>query len=213
MRLIYRLTQWALVACFKVYFRLGIRGKERVPLEGPVLLASTHASYLDPMLVGAPIARPSCYLARRTLFRPKWWGAVLRAYGAIPLEREGIGVSALRTVLELLKSDNCVVIFPEGTRSEDGRLRPLKGGVGMLARRSGARVVPVAIVGNENAWRRGSSIPRPVRITMRYGEPMEIGPDEGEEQFLERLRDRLEILRDEALASTGANGRSRSAAA
>jgi len=180
-----------------------IRGKKNVPMRGPVLLASTHASNLDPMLVGAPLRRLSNYLARNTLFRPKWWGAVLQGYGAIPLEREGIGTGALRTVLELLELGRCVVIFPEGTRSVTGELQPLKGGVGLLARKTNAPVVPVAIVGNERALRRGSPIPRPVRIALRYGEPIQIGEDETEEEFLARLLVCYEDLRKLAYRDAG----------
>ncbi len=203
MRLIYPLTQWAIVLCFRIYFRMSIRGKQHVPKTGRVLLASTHASNLDPMLVGAPLSRLSNYLARRTLFEPKWWGGVLKKYGAIPLEREGVGTAAMRAVLELLKLDRCVVIFPEGTRSPDGELQPLKGGVGLLARKTQAPVVPVAIVGNERALKKGSPIPRPVRIALRYGEPIEIGADESEEEFLARLRTCFEELRALAFRDVG----------
>ncbi|MEM7262380.1 MAG: lysophospholipid acyltransferase family protein [Planctomycetota bacterium] len=195
MRLIYRFTQFLMVLLFRLYFRLRVHGRGRVPKTGAVILASNHASHLDPMLVGAPVPRPSYYLARRTLFRPKWWGAILKAYGAIPLERDGSAMSAIRTALGLLDEAKCVVIFPEGTRSTDGELREFKGGVGLLARKTKAAVVPVAILGSADALKRGSPIPRPVKITLHYGEPIRIADGESEEEFLARLREQIEILR------------------
>jgi 1-acyl-sn-glycerol-3-phosphate acyltransferase len=153
-------------AISQVLFRYRFSGKSHVPLSGPVLLVSNHQSHLDPVLIGIACPRQLKYLARVGLFfwPFSWW---IRALGAVPIDRES-AIGGIKTTLKLLKDGNAVVVFPEGSRTPDGFLHPLLPGFCVLARRSGATIVPVAIDGAFKALPRGSGLVRPARITLAF---------------------------------------------
>lgn len=173
--------------CIQVFGRTvgclfwGVRaeGRDRIPKTGPVILATTHESYLDPFLVGSYAPRHTWYMARRTLFfkgerrsRLRTWFGHL--WGIIEVEREGTGIGALRGAEERLAEGFQVLIFPEGTRSPDGEVREFRAGVGLLARRSRAAVVPVSIDGTRRLWPKGAKLPTLLRRRARivFGEPV-----------------------------------------
>lgn len=172
MSLFYRITRLAVRGVLKVYFRWQVLDADRVPLQGPVILASNHQSFLDPPLVAAALSRQVSFLARQTLFESWWLGPLFRALGVIPLDREGGTGAGLKAVLAWLEAGGAVVLFPEGTRSPDGRLQPARPGVGLVAVRSGAPVVPVRVFGTFEAWSREQRFPKPRRLTVKYGWPM-----------------------------------------
>ena len=120
-------------AVFSTYFRWRVYEANRVPPTGPVLLAANHASLLDPPLVGATLRRDICYLARENLFRNPLFGAVLRSWNVVPVDRDGGGAAGLRAIMERLQAGNAVIVFPEGTRTQDGALQPARSGIGLLA--------------------------------------------------------------------------------
>jgi 1-acyl-sn-glycerol-3-phosphate acyltransferase len=153
-----------------MWFRYKYAGKANVPISGPVLLVSNHQSHLDPVLIGLACPRQLKYLARVGLFfwPFSWW---IRALGAVSIDRES-ALAGIKTTLKLLKNGDAVVVFPEGSRTPDGKLHPLLPGFCVLARRSGATIVPVAIEGAFNALPRGSAFPRPARIRLAFGPPI-----------------------------------------
>jgi 1-acyl-sn-glycerol-3-phosphate acyltransferase len=159
--------------CFAIsQFWFGYRysGKGNVSSTGPVLLVSNHQSHLDPVLIGLACPRQLKYLARVGLFfwPFSWW---IRALGAVSIDRES-ALAGIKTTLKLLKDGEAVVVFPEGSRTPDGKLHPLLPGFCVLARRSGATIVPVAIDGAFHALPRGSHFPRPRRIRLTFGKPI-----------------------------------------
>jgi len=155
-------------AISQVWFRFKFSGKSYVPVEGPVLLVSNHQSNLDPVLVGIACPRQLKYLARQGLF---FWPFSLwiRSLGAVPIDRERGALSGIRTTLELLKKQNAVLVFPEGSRTENGKLDVMLPGFCLLARRSGATIVPVGIVGAFDALPRGAILARPNPIRLAFG--------------------------------------------
>jgi len=150
---------------FAVFYRWDVRGRENVPREGPVLLCANHFDWWDPLLVGTAASRPVFFMAKEELFRYPVLGTLLPKVGAFPVRRGTPDRRALRAALELLAQGQVVGIFPEGTRSRDGRLLPAQPGAAMLAVRSRAPVVPVAIAGPYRLF-------RPIRV--RFGEPFEL---------------------------------------
>ena len=172
MGFLYRLGWLFFRAFFAIYFRSRAFNPERVPPFGPVILASNHASFLDPPLVGAPLARPLAYLARDTLFRFPLIGSLLRAWNAVPVDRDGGGAAGLRRILEVLEAGDGVIVFPEGTRTRDGRLQAARSGIGLMVLKSNAPVVPVRVFGTFEAYGRYARFPRPFRIAVKYGRPM-----------------------------------------
>src|SRR5207302_4314888 len=135
--------------------------------------ASNHASYLDPPLVGAGIHRDINYLARESLFRFPIVGWVLRNWNSVPVDREGGGARGLRAILDRLLKGGAIILFPEGTRSRDGKLQPARSGIGWTVIKSTAPVVPVRVFGTFEAYGRHMKFPRPRRIAVKYGQPLQ----------------------------------------
>ena len=172
MKLIYRLAWQLFRVIFAFYFRWRVYHPERVPLTGPVILAANHASFIDPPLVGAGLKREINYLARKSLFRLPVAGAVLRAVNAVPVDREGGGAAGLKAILDRLLAGGGIILFPEGTRTRDGKLQPARSGIGLTVIKSNAPVVPVRVFGTYEAYGRHLKFPRPRPVSVKYGQPM-----------------------------------------
>jgi 1-acyl-sn-glycerol-3-phosphate acyltransferase len=158
---------------YKFYFRWRVFHPERVPLTGPLILAANHCSYLDPPLVGAGIKRGINYLARDTLFRYPGLGWVLRKWNTVPVDRDGGGAAGLKAILDRLLAGGAIILFPEGTRSRDGKTQPARSGIGLTVIKSNAPVIPVRVFGTYEAYGRNMRFPRPKRVAVKYGRPMD----------------------------------------
>jgi 1-acyl-sn-glycerol-3-phosphate acyltransferase len=179
---IYRAGYTLCLIAAKLGFRLRICGRENLIEEGPAILASNHASFLDPPLVGVSCRKDIYFLARKSLFEKPVFGPLLTQLNTVPVDRDRGDVGAVRAMIKLLKSGNRVLVFPEGTRSKDGNLQPARAGVGLLIAKSLAPVVPVRIFGSYLALPRSGGI-RFVPITVVIGKPLfftkqDLGTDE-----------------------------------
>ena len=160
---------------YATYFRWRACNPERVPLTGPVILASNHASFIDPPLVGAGLPREINYLARESLFRFPGIGALLRSWNAVPVDRDGGGARGLKAILDRLRDGGAIILFPEGTRARDGKLQPARSGIGLIVIKSTAPVIPVRVFGTYEAFGRHVKFPRPHQIVVKYGKPLAFG--------------------------------------
>lgn len=158
---------------YRTYFRWRVFNPERVPSSGPVILASNHASFIDPPLVGAALDRDISYLARESLFRFPLMGALLRSWNSVPVDRDGGGASGLRAILDRLLAGGGIILFPEGTRTSDNRFLPARSGIGLVVIKSTAPVVPVRVFGTFEAYGRHMKLPLPRRVMVKFGEPMD----------------------------------------
>jgi 1-acyl-sn-glycerol-3-phosphate acyltransferase len=157
------------VFLMRTWFGLRVRGAEHIPSSGPALIVSNHQSILDPPLIGGATGRQIYFLAKAELFRIPIFGPLIRALHARPVRREGSDPRALRTAALLLKEGKALLVFPEGTRSLDGRLGEGKPGVGMLAVTSGAPVVPAYVSGTLEALPKGAVWPRRSQVSVSFG--------------------------------------------
>jgi len=158
---------------YKLYCRAEWFNAERVPENGPVILASNHASIIDPPLVGTGLNRGISYLARESLFRFPGVGWLLRNWDAVPVDREGGGAKGLKAIMDRLLDGGGIILFPEGTRTTDGKLQPARSGIGLTVIKSAAPVVPVRVFGTFAAYGREARFPKPHKIAAKYGKPMD----------------------------------------
>ena len=170
----YGVSHYLAAVFYRIFFRGEITGLEQLPATGSFLVAANHASHLDPFIIGSQWPQQVAFFARKTLWKPgfpSWW---LNSMGVIPVDRDGgSDVAAMKRVLHALKEQRTIIMFPEGTRSRDGRLQAPKPGVGLFACRSQVPVVPARIFGSFEALGKGGKLPRlgtPVSVV--FGRPM-----------------------------------------
>ena len=157
----YRLGWTFSARCMRLISAGAFSIPERVPLTGGVILASNHASFLDPPLVGSGLQRDINYLARESLFRFPGIGSLLRSWNSVPVDRDGGGAAGLKAILDRLLAGGAIILFPEGTRTTDGKLQPARSGIGLTVIKSDAPVVPVRTFGTSRRYGRNQKFPRP----------------------------------------------------
>ncbi len=143
------------------------------------------------------------YLARESLFRFPGIGALLRSWNAVPVDRDGGGAAGLKAILDRLLAGGGIILFPEGTRTRDGKLQPARSGIGLIVIKSQAPVVPVRTFGTFEAWGRSQKIPRPKRVVVKYGEPMRFEALRAEAKTCPkaRLKEIYQQIADEIMAA------------
>jgi 1-acyl-sn-glycerol-3-phosphate acyltransferase len=163
-------TLWVLCRSLAVaVLGFRVRFAEPLPARGGLLVLSSHQSHLDPLLLGLACERRLSSLARSSLFHFKPFGMVISALDAVPIDRDASMVAAMRAVIARLKAGKAVTVFPEGSRTGDGRLAELKPGFALIAKRAEVPIVPVAIVGAFECWPRTRRLPRPGRVRLEFG--------------------------------------------
>lgn len=161
---------WVLCRTFGIaLFGIRYRFAEPLPLTGGLLVLASHQSHLDPLLLGLVCERRLSSLARSSLFRWGPFGAIITALDAISIDREASPVAAMKLMIRKLRGGGALTIFPEGTRTRDGRLGEVKSGFALVAKRAGVPILPVAIVGAWECWPRTRWLPRPGRIRLEFG--------------------------------------------
>jgi len=156
-------------------FRLTTRGVENVPAMGPLLIAANHQSYLDPPGIGSPITqRHLCFIAKAGLFRFKPFAWVITNLNSIPIREDQGDAAAIKEAIRRLEGGAAVLIFPEGSRCDDGKIAPFKRGVALLMKKARCPVLPAAIDGAFEAWPNSRGVPLAFRrrIWVRYGRPI-----------------------------------------
>jgi 1-acyl-sn-glycerol-3-phosphate acyltransferase len=166
--MIYVICRGLLRFIYAILFPIKIVGRENVPQEGGVLLCANHISLLDPMTIGIKLKRQVKYMAKAELFKVPVLGWLINQLGAFPVKRGGVSKESIKTALNTLRSGHVMGIFPEGTRNSDSGVA--KKGAASFALRSGAAVVPAAIIGSYKPFR---------RMTVVYGAPIDLSSFEG----------------------------------
>lgn len=151
----YTFARWVVVLVFGGVYRCRARGAENLPSEGPVIVVVNHQANIDPVIIGLVLDRPLRFMAKKELFR---WGPLAKlisSLGAFPIDRGAGDRAALETSLAVLAAGGVLLMFPEGHRYPDDEVHEFLPGVGMLAMRSGATVIPVVSKGTPEMWRDG----------------------------------------------------------
>ena len=196
----YQLTHALTGPALHLMFRPAVTGREHVPMTGPVILASNHLSFFDSIVIPLVCPRQVAFLAKAEYFTGGGVrGALNRLFvtatGMIPVDRSDTraGKRSLDLALEHLDRGGAFGIYPEGTRSRDGRLYRGHAGLGLLALASGAPVVPVAVAGTERIQPPGAKHVRPAKVSVRFGEPLRfedlsgVAPAKARRQIVDRV--------------------------
>ena len=168
----YEMLRLMIFVAVCAFYRFRAFGREHLPEDGGALLASNHQSHLDPPLIGQAVPRRINYLARATLFRFFLLRWLIQSLDAIPIDREGSGLGGIKETMKRLRSGGKVLMFPEGTRTADGNMRPLKPGFCAMVRRSNVPIVPLAIDGSFDAWPRTQRFPGRSIVHICFGPPI-----------------------------------------
>ena len=175
------------------------------PAAGSAVYICNHQSFLDPMLMSFALRRPMHYMARDSLFRLPGFRGLIRSLNAFPVRRGRADTAAIKEAMRRLRAGGQVVVFPEGTRTRDGRIGPFLPGVAVLSQRAADWTVPVLIDGAFEAWPRSQRLPGPGSVVVRYGRA--IGRDEARQvrpgEFAARVRAELIALQAETRRRVG----------
>lgn len=191
----YYATKCVTFIVFKLYFRLKFVGMERVPGKGGLLIAANHLSYADPPVLGCVVPRRISFIMSEGQFMKPGLHFFSRLMDVIPVATgASFKIGPFKKALHRLKRGGCLVIFPEGRRSATGRMLEGLPGLGKLAVRSGAPILPVAIVGTRDAYPVGSRFPKPKRVSVFVGTPLECGRKEAPELITSRTMEAIANL-------------------
>ncbi|MBN2182573.1 MAG: 1-acyl-sn-glycerol-3-phosphate acyltransferase [Sedimentisphaerales bacterium] len=200
------LARWMCRVFGMFLFHWRFYGLDNIPSKGPFLLVSNHQSFLDPIFCGAPPKRHLCFLARDTLFANWFFGPLIASVNAIPVKLGQGDLSAMKKVIAKLQEGRGVCLFPEGTRTSDGKILPFKSGLGLLCRRGNATIVPVMIDGAFECWPRTKKLFSPGgTIIVHYGRAVtaEQAKKMGDQKLAEHLTESLRQMQNKCRLDQG----------
>ena len=200
--LIYTTTRLTVGTFLRIIFRPRYLDKNKIPADGPLIIAANHLSHIDPAFIMTAIKRPVSYMSKKEHFNGVIRRLIFKKVGVISVDRETGGAEGLEKAMEILKEGGAIGIFPEGTRSRDGKQATGKTGVARLASATGAAVVPVAIRQTDGVWPVSKRIPRPWRkFYYKFGDPMYFGEGnvtkESLRGFTDKVMDQISVLSKE----------------
>ncbi|WP_299427404.1 lysophospholipid acyltransferase family protein [uncultured Meiothermus sp.] len=189
---VYRFTRGLARVLLQVLFGLRVEGSEKIPPEGPVILASNHISLVDPVVMGVACPRVVSYMSRDDVFEYPILRWLLPRLYVIPVSRGSGDLGAVKAAIRTLKGGTAFGIFPEGRRSRTGSIEPFKTGAAAIALRTSAPIIPAAIIGSDKAWPvgKGPRLRRPIRVV--FGDPIALPPGKTDHQTLEEVTRQLE---------------------
>lgn len=172
--MIYVLLRFLSAVLAKILLRPKVFGRENIPKDGGFIIASNHLSYLDPILLGIACPRKLNYMAKKDLFDNPLFGWLLRKIKVFPVRRKSADLSSIKEAIRRLERGEGLLLFPEGTRTSDGKHAKPLGGVGFLASKAFVPVIPAFVKGTEKALPKGASFIKPVRVSICFGKQISI---------------------------------------
>jgi 1-acyl-sn-glycerol-3-phosphate acyltransferase len=208
---IYKFLRMLVHGLNRLFFRTTVEGLERVPTDGPMIIAPVHRSGIDFFVASEVTRRKLHYMAKDSLWKRPRFGRFLQTLGAFPVHRDAADREAMRRAQRVLEAGEVLVLFPEGERRTGPVVKDLHEGVAFLAARTGATVVPVGIGGSASVMPKGSKFPRPLHIHLVVGEPIAAPartaagrvPRSQLHAMTEELTTTIQELYDRSVASTG----------
>jgi 1-acyl-sn-glycerol-3-phosphate acyltransferase len=202
----FNLIRYTSKVLFILLYGMKVYGKENLSKDrGPLLLVCNHQSFFDPVFAQSVFNRELNFVARDSLFDNKFLGALITSLHTIPIKRGEGDITAMRKVIKNLKENKAVCLFPEGTRSPDGKIGEIKPGFSLISRKSGASILPVVIDGAFEAWPRDKKYPGLGKVAIKYGtvKTCDEIKEMGEEKFAEMLTEEMRQLQKDCRESLG----------
>lgn len=181
-------VRYATMGVYKLFYNFHIEGIENIPQDRALVMASNHRSYADPVILTMPMKKPVTYMAKEELFKNKLFGWFITKLGAFPVKRGTGDMQVIDDAVAILNSGRHLVIFPEGTRSKDGKVGKGKTGVAMIAAKSGADVLPCGIIFE------GEKLHFRSKLTLRFGKVIpaaEIAVEDSSPKALKEVKKRI----------------------
>jgi 1-acyl-sn-glycerol-3-phosphate acyltransferase len=172
--MIYYVCRFIFYLIFKIFFHSRVYGKENIPKKGGFIIASNHISYIDPAFIGVAAGRSLRYMARHDLFKNYFFAWILYHWRVFPVKRDSPDLAALKTALHFLKKGEGLLLFPEGARQTNGLLNKPQPGVGFIAAKSNAPIIPAYVRGTEKALPKGRKKLKLAQIQVRFGKQIHI---------------------------------------
>ena len=170
--ILYRIICVIAILFYGILFRRSVKGRHHVPRTGPLIIASNHASFVDPPLIGSSIPREIYFLTRDTLMKNPFWRYLLLRLNCIPVDRDRGDVKALRATIKCVSDGNAVLLFPEGTRTTDGNIQDGKTGIGFIVHKTKVPVLPVYCDGTFDILPKNTKLPRLKKVRVHFGKPL-----------------------------------------
>ncbi len=167
--MLYNILKYSALLISRIIFQLKVSGKKNIPRKGAFILASNHASYLDPVVLAAACPRKLNFMARHDLFDIPVFSWVISHVDSFPVKRESPDPSAFKEAMRRLKAGKGLLVFPEGGRQVDGKLGEPEPGIGFLSVKLGVPVIPAFIKGTEKALPKGAKFIRPKKVAVYFG--------------------------------------------
>lgn len=181
-------VRYVTMGVYKLFYNFHIEGTENIPQDRALVMASNHRSYADPVILTMPMKRPVTYMAKEELFKNRLFGWFITKLGAFPVKRGGGDMQVIDDSVAILNSGRNLVIFPEGTRSKDGKVGKGKTGVALIAAKSGADVLPCGIIFD------GEKLHFRSKLTLRFGKVIpaeEIAVEDASPKSLKEVKKRI----------------------
>lgn len=170
---LYEVCAGIFIPIISIFYKIEVIGKEKVPMDEPLIFASNHKNNLDPMLIGSLMPRKVSYMAKKELFKNKIVGSFLKNVNVFPVDRSKTDISTIKTALKILKSNGALGIFPQGTRMKQENLGNAKAGTSMLSIRGKARICPVSIISTYKLFSKITIyIDEPISLDSYYGKKL-----------------------------------------
>jgi 1-acyl-sn-glycerol-3-phosphate acyltransferase len=204
-RIWHEFARFLAVGIVRLLYRVKVYGRENIPHDGAALVLSNHQSFFDPMLCQGWLTRPFYFVPRDTLF-VGFWGFMIDALYTIPINQEQVTLKSMKAIIDVLKRGHIVCLYPEGSRTFDGKIDEIKPGFCLLARRSKAAIVPMVIDGIFDRWPRMQKYPKPGgRVGVIYGKPIPADyiQQVGEEIFIAEFNQTMHTLHNDLRQKMG----------
>jgi len=187
---LYSLIRIILLIFFKVFFRLEISGAENIPRSTAAIIAANHSSLWDPPVIGGCISRYIHFMAKEELFKNPIFSWIITQLKAFPVKRGAADRVAIRNAISLLESGELVGLFPEGTRSKTGQLGKAEPGVAMIAIKTGAPIIPTAVIGTGEVFSSKNFLPK---FKVKFGRPIKVEKGKTDKEVLELISQSMMI--------------------